>query len=280
MYPTLDSFPLLRSRRMDLEWARDVAVRAAHRGGRVILDATTPTEAGAKGRPGDWVTEVDLASERAIAALLTQETPGIPLVGEESGGRSAERYWLVDPLDGTTNFMHGFPVIGVSVALVVEGRPAAGCVHAPFLAETFAVARGSGSYRWKGSGEDPPSVVEVADRSPAQAIVATGFPFRHKENLPRYLSVLGEALELFEDLRRPGAATLDLAWSASGIFDGFFELGLAPWDVAAGALLIEEAGGRVTDWTGGPDILSGDILAGSPAIHEALLQLVNRLRRS
>jgi myo-inositol-1(or 4)-monophosphatase len=219
------------------------------------------------------VTEVDLASERAITAVLADETPAIPVLGEESGGRTAERYWLVDPLDGTTNFLHAFPVVGVSVALVVGGRPAAGCVHAPFLSETFAAARGSGCFRWSVSDGIPPRTVHVGGRSPAQAIVATGFPFRRKEYLPRYLGMLRQALELFEDLRRPGAASLDLAWSAAGIFDGFFELGLGPWDVAAGGLLVEEAGGRVTDWAGGPDFLSGDVLAGPPAIHEALLQL-------
>jgi myo-inositol-1(or 4)-monophosphatase len=105
-------------------------------------------------------------------------------------------------------------------------------------------------------------------------VVGTGFPFRRKEALPRYLAAFERCLERFEDLRRPGAAALDLAWVAAGVFEGFFELGLAPWDVAAGALLIDEAGGVVTDWEGGPDYLSGDILAGSPAVHAELLEIV------
>jgi myo-inositol-1(or 4)-monophosphatase len=106
--------------------------------------------------------------------------------------------------------------------------------------------------------------------------VATGFPFRRKERIPRYLAAFERSLERFEDLRRPGAASLDLAWVAAGVFDGFFELGLAPWDVAAGGLLIEEAGGTVTDWSGGPDYLSGNILAGSPAVHRELLAIATQ----
>jgi myo-inositol-1(or 4)-monophosphatase len=113
----------------------------------------------------------------------------------------------------------------------------------------------------------------VSDRPVDRAVVGTGFPFRRKDVLARYLAMFGAALERFEDLRRPGAASLDLAWTAAGVFDGFFELGLSPWDVAAGGLLIEEAGGVVTDWAGGPDYLSGDILAGPPAVHAELLRL-------
>ena len=279
LYPTGGYILLLRSRGMDLERARDVAVRAARLGGSVIVDSTA-SAAVAKGLPGDWVTEVDLASERSVGALLAEEAPGVPVLGEEGGGQAAERYWLVDPLDGTTNFLRGLPVVGVSVALVAEGRPVAGCVHAPYLDETFAAARGLGTLRWTGSNGAAARPVRVSDRTPERAVVATGFPFRRKESLPRYLSMLEDALELFEDLRRAGAASLDMAWSATGVFDGFFELGLGPWDVAAGGLLIEEAGGRVTDWSGGPDYLSGDVLAGPPEIHEALLQLATGHPRS
>ncbi len=180
----------------------------------------------------------------------------------------------MDPLDGTTNFVHGFPVVGVSVALVVDGRPVVGCVHAPFLDETFAGSRGLGAQRWSGAGSPVP--IRVAGRAPEHAIVATGFPFRRKAQLPRYLLMLAGALDRFEDLRRPGAAALDLAWTAVGVFDGFFELGLLPWDVAAGGLLVEEAGGRVTDWTGGPGYLEGNILAGPPHVHAELVELAAR----
>ena len=221
-----------------------------------------------KGPPGDYVTEVDLAAEREIVALLSVETPGVPVVGEEAGGDAGEVHWAVDPLDGTTNFVHGFPIVGVSVALVETGRPVAGCVHAPLLGRTWSASAGGGA--WLDGRTQP---LRVADRPVDEAIVATGFPFRRKELLPRYIRVLTAALERFEDLRRPGAASLDLAWVADGTFDGFFELGLAAWDVAAGGLLIREAGGVVSDWTGGEGWLSGDIIAGSPSVQRALVGL-------
>jgi len=249
----------------------DLARRAAQHGGEIIREAGAGVSAQAKGLPGDYVTEVDLASERAIRELLHEATPGIPMQGEESGGATGERYWVVDPLDGTTNFVHGFPLVGISVALVEEGRPVAGCVHAPFLGDTYVATRGEGA--WLERDGEPPVRISVSDRALDHAVVGTGFPFRRKGSLPRYLAAFSAALETFEDLRRPGAACLDLAWTAAGVFDGFFELHLAPWDVAAGGLLIEEAGGVVTDWTGGPDWLDGDILAGPPGVHAELLRI-------
>ncbi len=246
-----------------------VAKGAALEGGRVIVRATVP-DAQRKGS-GDYVTEVDRASERAIADTLRRGTPQIPVVGEEGGGAIGDRYWVVDPLDGTTNFLHGFPIVGVSIALVEDGRPTVGVVHAPFLGETYLGSHGQGAALERASG--PPRRLRVSARPAETAVVGTGFPFRRKELLPRYLATFRRCLQRFEDLRRPGAASLDLAWVAAGVFDGFFELGLSSWDVAAGALLITEAGGVVTDWSGGAGFLSGDILAGSPAIHRALLEI-------
>jgi myo-inositol-1(or 4)-monophosphatase len=176
--------------------------------------------------------------------------------------------WAVDPLDGTTNFTRGFPSVGVSVALLERGQPVVGVVLAPFLQVEFTAARGGGAFK---NGERLPQhrVLE-----PADAVVATGFPFRNKQLLPRYLSVMEKALARFEDLRRAGAAALDLAWTAAGTFDGFFELRLNTWDVAAGAALVLEVGGRVSDWSGGDTwIETGDILAAAPAVHEVLLEL-------
>lgn len=247
-----------------------IAGRAARIGGDAIRSAKHDPTAIEKGS-GDYVTEVDRASERAIVAFLSRATPGVPIVGEEGGGTTGERYWLVDPLDGTTNFVHGFPIVGVSVALVESGRPVAGAIHAPFLRETSVAARGAGA-RLERDGRDAVAL-QVSSRPVERAVVGTGFPFRRKELVPRYLRAMGAALERFEDLRRPGAASLDLAWVAAGVFDGFFELALAPWDVAAGGLLIEEAGGVVTDWSGRPDYLAGDILAAPTAVHEELLRL-------
>ncbi|MEA2581130.1 MAG: monophosphatase [Actinomycetota bacterium] len=253
---------------------RALAERAAERGGEVIVAAGTDARSAAdKGRPGDYVTEIDLASERTIAAVFRAHDPDIPILAEEAGrsGDLGDRYWVVDPLDGTTNFVHGFPLVGVSVALVEHGVPVAGAVHAPFLRETYGAERGHGAWLTKGDREPEP--LSVSGREAARAVVGTGFPFRHPDRLPRYLRAFAAALERFEDLRRPGAASLDLAWTAAGVFDGFFELGLAPWDVAAGGLLIREAGGTVTDWNGGDGWLGGDILAGPPPIHAELLAL-------
>jgi myo-inositol-1(or 4)-monophosphatase len=268
---------------MDGEAMREVAVRAARRGGEVILGngrsgASEPgtgpaggTGPGAsKGLPGDWVTAVDLASEEAIRRHLAEATPDVPMQGEETGGAADGLRWVVDPLDGTTNFLHGFPAVGVSVALVEDDRVLAGAVHAPFLDQTWHAAAGSGAVWETREGSRP---CRVAGRPVAEAVVATGFPFRRKERLPRYLAAMERALGTFEDLRRPGAASLDLAWVACGVFDGFFELGLAPWDVAAGGLLVQAGGGIVTDWDGGPGFLAGDILAGSPQVHAHLRRL-------
>ncbi len=249
----------------NLQDLRDTALAAALAGGEVVL-AHAGRDAQEKGA-GDYVTGADRDSEQAIRELLASRTPGVTVVGEEEGGLGADRYWVVDPLDGTTNFVHGFPVVGVSVALVEDGEPVAGCVHAPFMGLTFTGARGLGAHAQGGTP------LHVSTRPPEQAIVGTGFPFRSKERLPRYLATMTAALDRFEDLRRPGAASLDLAWVAAGVFDGFFELGLSSWDVAAGGLLIREAGGIVTDWSGGDGWLSGDILAGSPSVHAGLLAI-------
>lgn len=259
---------------MDL---RAIAERAALVGGAVIRRAGLAGwgSPDVKGAAGDYVTTVDRESEHAVASFLAEGT-GIPVVGEEGwgAGEAGGRYWLVDPLDGTTNFVHGFPAVGVSVALVEDGRPIAGAVHAPFLGETWSAAEGEGCwFRRDGEGAAARRV-RVSERPVERAVVATGFPFRRKDLLERYLGVFRAALERFEDLRRPGAASLDLAWVASGVFEGFFELALSPWDVAAGGLLIREAGGVVTDWTGGDGWMSGDILAGPPAVHDELLRLV------
>ena len=250
----------------------DLARKAALRGGSLIREAARRPAFEQKA-PGDYVTEVDRSSERAIEEVLLDGEPGIPMIGEEGGGPTSARYWLVDPLDGTTNFVHGFPIVGVSIALVEDGRPVVGSIHAPFLGDTYVAARGQGATleRADGSVEQ----LTVSRRTVERAVVGTGFPFRKKGQIARYLRVMSRALETFEDLRRPGAASLDLAWVAAGVFDGFFELGLGPWDVAAGVIVIQEAGGIVTDWTGGPDVLSGNILAGPPAIHEELLRLAS-----
>jgi myo-inositol-1(or 4)-monophosphatase len=255
---------------------RSLAERAARRGGELIAAAAAETGSSSRGAvekgAGDYVTEVDVASERAISALLARETPDVPTLGEEQGGAAgADRRWVVDPLDGTTNFVHGFWAVGVSVALVDHGRPVVGAVHAPLLGATWVAARGLGAFAVARDGTT--TTLSVSERPVAKAVVATGFPFRRKELLGRYLATMESSLRTFEDLRRPGAASLDLAWVAAGVFDGYFELALSAWDVAAGGLLVQEAGGVVTDWDDGGDWLSGDILAAPPAVHAKLVDL-------
>jgi myo-inositol-1(or 4)-monophosphatase len=221
--------------------------------------------------PGDYVSEVDLRSEQTIREALERDAPGIAFFGEEGGGPRADLGWVVDPLDGTANFLHGFPVVGVSVALVEAGRPVAGAVHAPLLGETYTAVRGGGAFR-----DGRP--IRVSDRPPASAICNTGFPFKRKHQLDDYRRVFDGAFLALEDLRRAGAASLDLAWTAAGVFDGFFEIGLGSWDVAAGALLVTEAGGCVSDWAGDDEawLSSGDILAGPAPVHQVLLDLARR----
>jgi myo-inositol-1(or 4)-monophosphatase len=200
--------------------------------------------------------------------VLRRRSPDIAILAEERGGALTGTRWAVDPLDGTTNFIRDVPIVGVSVALLDGGRPVIGVVVAPWLDLEFAVQRGRGATL---NGDRLPP---LGPGDPATAVVATGFPFRRKERLDRYLPVLHGALARFEDLRRAGAASLDLAWTARGSFDGFFELGLGTWDVAAGAALILELGGRVTDWSGGESWLeTGDILAAPAAVHDVLLEL-------
>jgi myo-inositol-1(or 4)-monophosphatase len=249
-----------------------VALRAARAGARVLIDGGLPRPgiaAEVKGA-GDYVTARDRESESAILEVLAREAPGVAVLAEESGGRPAGTMWAVDPLDGTTNFMRGFPVVAVSVGLLEGGLPLLGVVIAPFLGQEFAAARGEGATL---NGERLPALPSI---DPSRAVVATGFPFRSKQLMPRYRPVMEGALQRFEDLRRAGAAALDLGWTANGTFDGYFELNLNAWDVAAGAAVVIEAGGRVSDWSGGDRwVESRSILAGSPAVHEVLLELAS-----
>jgi len=245
-----------------------IAKDAALAGARIVAarfgsSSARPERKGAA--RGDYVSAVDRDSEAEIRRALHDATPDIPILAEEGGGERGERYWVVDPLDGTTNFLIGFPAVSVAVALVEEGRPAVAAVRAPILDLSFSAARGRGA--WMGSER-----MWVSTRSPDRAIVATALPFRDRSLMPRYLPVLERVFDAIEDVRRVGSAELDLAWTACGVWDGYFELNLGVWDVAAGALLVEEAGGVVTDWAGGPNYLSGDVLAGSSATHGVLLE--------
>jgi myo-inositol-1(or 4)-monophosphatase len=253
---------------LDFDTQLTIAERAARAGGEIVRGSFGRAEDIRAKAAGDWVSAADLASETAVREILERDS-GLPVFGEEQGGDAFDTGWLVDPLDGTANFLHGFDAVGVSIGLIENGEPVAGVVYAPILDRCFAAARGRGAFR-----DGRP--IRVGGRAPAQAIVATGFPFRRKDLLATYEPAFARALRSFEDLRRAGAASLDLCWTAEGVFDGFFELRLGPWDVAAGALIVREAGGVVTDWQGDDHawLRSGDILAAPPSVHEVLLHSV------
>lgn len=239
------------------------AVQAA---GEVIRSAGLGFHDAEAKAPGDYVTSVDRESERVVLRILTSVFPQLPILAEEAGGRAPATGWVVDPLDGTTNFSRGFPLVGVSIALLEEGQPVVGAVHAPFLGFTYSAALDEGAFDEQGRR------LGMEDVEPAQAVVSTGFPFKNKKEIPHLLGTLGRVLGSFEDVRRPGAAALDLAFTAAGVFNGFFELGLRVWDIAAGVLLVTESGGLVSDWEGVPGLpLSGHVVAGPPKVHQALL---------
>jgi myo-inositol-1(or 4)-monophosphatase len=253
---------------------RDLAVRAVEAAGEVVTgwrDGRIALDTESKG-PGDYVTAADHAAEAAALEVLSAGAPEIRVLAEESAATTARDggapLWAVDPIDGTTNFLRGFPVVGVSVGLLVDGMPAVGAIAAPFTGDLWCGARGLGAHDRRGRR------LRVA--GDGHGVVATGFPFRRPENRARYLPVFEAALAGVEDIRRAGAASLDLAYTAQGTFDGYFELGLSLWDIAAGSLLVLEAGGVVTDWAGDPRevFAGGDVLAGSPAWHERMLDLV------
>jgi len=255
---------------LDLDALLGIARHAARAGGEVVRAGFGAAHDARSKAPGDWVSQVDTNSERVVRAALLEGAPEFPVHGEEEGGERAAVGWLVDPLDGTANFLHAFPIVGVSIALVANGEPVVAVVHAPMLDETYWATAGGGAWR-----DGTP--LQVSVRAVEEAICATGFPFRKKrERLDEYFPVFERALRTFEDLRRAGSASLDLAWSAAGVFDGYFEQALAPWDVAAGALLVREAGGVVTDWAGDAHawLHSGDIVAAPPAVHARILELI------
>ena len=255
---------------LDLDSLLTAARRAAAAGAAIVLDAFGRASNVRTKGPGDWVSDADTSSERAIQEILHEAAPDLAFFGEETGGERADVGWFVDPLDGTANFVHGFPMVGVSIALVAAGEPVVGVVRAPMLGHVFAARKGGGATR---DGEP----IHVSERVPESAICATGFPFRAKrERLPEYFPVFERALLTFEDLRRAGAASMDLAWTASGVFDGYFEQNLGTWDVAAGACIVREAGGVVTDWQGDDRkwLTSGDIVAAPPAVHARILDVI------
>ena len=260
------------------------AVEAALIGGRIIrragLRGHVPSFKGAT----DLVTATDRASERAILRYLGKRFPGHGFLGEEGGRRAGtSRFrWIVDPLDGTMNFAHGLPYYDVSVGLESDGEVVAGAIYDPVLNEMFAAERGCGAWR---NGRR----MHVSARAPlTQCLLATGFSSalmdtsqgrRPTRAVRRQFARFEEFCLRSRGVRRPGAAALDLAWVAAGVFDGFWEASLHPWDVAAGWVIVEEAGGRVTAFDGGPvDIFGGEFLASNGLIHDEMVEVAKRTR--
>jgi myo-inositol-1(or 4)-monophosphatase len=215
----------------------------------------------------DYVTAIDRASEEIIVSALSKSFPGIPVLAEEGGGGIGGLFWVVDPLDGTTNFIHGYPQVGVSIALIEDGGAVAGVTYDPLRDELFEALKGKGAY----CNGSPVSVSSPG--SLGTSLLGTGFPFRVHQYLDPYLETFRSLLTACRGIRRAGAAVLDLAHVASGRLDGFWELYLKPWDMAAGGLMIMEAGGKVSDFFGkGGFLSSGNIVAGSSAVHGEILK--------
>ncbi|HSW64647.1 MAG TPA: inositol monophosphatase family protein [Dissulfurispiraceae bacterium] len=250
-----------------------VAVSAAERAGELILRhlGTLKRSEIDNKEAADYVTAVDRASEQLIIDTIRSRFPDHRILAEESlHEEDDDGYrWIIDPLDGTTNYIHSIPVFGVSIALQHRGRIIAGVVYDPRKQECFTALRGGGAYL-NGSRIAVPENVLLAD-----ALIATGFPFKQRELIDPYLQAFRRIFLQVSDLRRAGAAALDLAYVACGRCEGFFEIGLKTWDAAAGSILIREAGGVITDFGGGTDYLyTGNIVAGAPPVHAALLEEV------
>lgn len=252
----------------------NTAIRAARSAGNLIIRSLErhgdlPVES--KGHH-DFVTEVDRAAEQAIVEVLHKAYPEHTIMGEETGttndtGSSCR--WIIDPLDGTTNFIHGVPQFAVSIALEVDGRLEQAVIYDPAGNDLFTASRGGGAYL-------NDHRVRVTDQKGIDgALLGTGFPFRHPDLIEPYLDSFREFMRHASGIRRPGAAALDLAWVACGRYDGFWEFRLNPWDMAAGILLIREAGGVVTDFDNGDRLFeTGNVLAASPRLHRAMLQVL------
>ncbi|HEY6482889.1 MAG TPA: inositol monophosphatase family protein [Steroidobacteraceae bacterium] len=250
----------------------NIAVRAARAAGEIIIRSLNRLESltvTAKGR-NDFVSEVDRAAEQQIIKLIRRHYPQHAILAEESGGSgSDETLWIIDPLDGTTNFLHGFPTFCVSIACQQKGRLEHAVIYDPISQELFTASRGGGAHL------DNHRLRVSKQRGLEGALISTGFPYRANARFMEcYLAMLKAVMEHTAGVRRPGSAALDLAYVAAGRTDAFWEIGLSAWDTAAGTLLIQEAGGRIGTLTGGEYRQKGNILAGSPKVYSAMLELL------
>ena len=257
----------------------NIAVKAARRAATIINRASTQLDliAVQSKSPNDFVTEVDRAAEQAIIDVLREAFPGHAILAEESGESgsptASEFCWIIDPLDGTTNFIHGFPQYAISIAQTKNGVLEHGVIYDPIANEMFTASRGAGAFL-------NDRRIRVSRRTRLnEALVGTGFPFRQFDNVDAYLAMFREITQKTAGIRRAGAAALDLAYVAAGRLDAFWEMGLSPWDMAAGVLMIQEAGGLVSDLAGETDFMNtGNVVAGTPKIFGQLLPIVQSYR--
>ena len=254
----------------------NTAVKAARTAGAIINRASLDLErlqVNSKA-PNDFVTEVDHAAEAAIIDTLLSAYPGHGILAEESGSargaRNSEYVWIIDPLDGTTNVIHGLPTYAVSIGLAFRNQIQQAVVYDPARNDLFFASKGRGAFL-----NDKRLRVSKRTRM-ADALIGTGFPFRKGDDLAHYLRILETVMKSCAGVRRPGAAALDLCYVAAGWYDAFFETGLSPWDVAAGSLIVTEAGGLVGNFTGESEFLhQREVVAGSPKIYGQLVQLLS-----
>lgn len=250
----------------------NMAIRAARRAGSIIVRNFGRVDAADAVRKGynDFVSEVDRQAEAAIIDTIHKAYPGHGILAEESGAHGqAEYVWVIDPLDGTTNFLHGFPVFSVSIGVKHKGRLEHGVVYDPLRQEIFSASHGGGAQL------NDRRIRISRCRSLKDALLGTGFPFRELKHLDVYMGIFRELLTKTVGIRRPGSAALDLAYVACGRLDGFWEFGLKEWDIAAGALLVREAGGFISDFSGNEDYLSsGDVVCGTDKVFPALLSII------
>ncbi len=253
----------------------NIAIKAARAAGAIINRGSQDLDIlkiSSKG-PNDFVSEIDQMAEQAIIETLLTAYPGHGILAEESGrehgAKHSEFTWIIDPLDGTTNFLHGFPVYAVSIALAFRGKVEQAVVYDPTRNDLFYASRGRGAFL-----NDKRLRVSKRTRL-ADSLIGTGFPFRKGDNFQRYLKMLETIMGACAGVRRPGAAALDLCYVAAGWYDGFFETGLNPWDIAAGSLIITEAGGLVGNFTGDADFLyQREVVAGNPKVYAQLVTLL------
>jgi myo-inositol-1(or 4)-monophosphatase len=256
----------------------NVAVKAARRAATIINRASLNLERLQIDRKqhNDFVTEVDKAAEEAIIETLNEAYPNHGFLAEESGEllNNSDHIWIIDPLDGTTNFIHGFPQYAISIALSVNGVLQQAVIYDPNRDELFSASKGAGAY------VDRRRLRVASQIKLENALIGTGFPYRQDQDVDQYLKIFAEMTRQCAGLRRPGAASLDLAYVAAGRYDGFFESELKPWDMAAGALIITEAGGLVGNYRGEEGFLeSGEIMAGNPRIFAQMAQVLGKHSR-